>query len=205
MSTALARVPTATVDELASAKQAVPSLLAFIDALPVSVASETKLAESLSATRKLIADLEAQRFAITKPMLEAKRQTDALFSPTTKAFSTLETRIRERLAEMARARILAERAALEAAQTALATGDAAALDEAVGSLPGPVELPGATSKAVWVVAEVDLGLLPEAFKIVSLNREAVDRVLRDHGDADRAPVVPGIRFELDVKIRAKKG
>jgi hypothetical protein len=200
----LARIPPATVDGLASAKQAVPSLLAFIDALPASVESERKLGESLAATRKLIADLEAQRTAITKPMLEAKRQTDALFSPTTKAFSSLETRIRERLAEMARARILAERAALEAAKTALAAGDEAALDEAVGSLQGAVELSGAAAKAVWVVAEVDVGLLPDAYKIVSLNREAVDRVLRDHGDSDRAPVVPGVRFELDVKVRAKR-
>lgn len=200
----LALIQTSTVEELASAKKAVPSLIAFVDALPISAASEKKLAESLSATRKLIADLEAQRTGITKPLLEAKRQTDALFSPTTKAFSSLEARIRERLAEMARARILAERAALEAAQAALAAGDEAALDEAVGSLPGPVELSGAAAKAVWVVAEVDLSLLPEAFKVVSLNREAVDRVLRDHGDSDRPPVVPGIRFELDVKVRAKR-
>lgn len=200
----LARVPPATVEDLASAKKAVPSLLAFVDALPISISSEKKLAESLSATRKLIADLEAQRTAITKPMLEAKRQTDALFSPTTKAFSTLEARIRERLAEMARARILAEREALEAAQTALAAGDDEALGEAVGALQGAVELPGATAKAAWVVAYVDLGLLPDVFKTVELNRDAVDLVLRNHHDPDRPPVVPGLTFELEIRVRAKK-
>jgi hypothetical protein len=189
------------VAELASYKQQAVGLVEFLTHTPCKTPeAEAWYSERLSDVRGLIKVLEDNRTSLTKPLLEAKKRIDAMFSPATKPLKECETIIRDKLRMAACGRLEAERAALRLAETAAATGDSAGVMAALAHVPQHVETTGSTVRMVWKVDSCVVAEMPAEFLMPD---EAALRKVCSAADKDNPPVVPGVVFRLDAALRAK--
>jgi len=190
-------LPPATVEEMNTVQGSVAEMRRYVDSLPSSDAAEDCLYQALSYTRSGIKGLEAQRTEITRPMLAAKRQVDAMFAPASDALADLERRIRERLAEMAVSRAERDESALRAAKAALEAGDLSGVALSTASISGTQR-----AKISWEVASVDMTLLPSEYQIVTADIAAITRAIYAHTGGG-PPTIPGVTFARSAKIRAR--
>lgn len=159
--------------------------------------------EQLNNVRAIIKGLDDQRTSITKPILAGKRAVDALFNPGIKPFEECEEVIRQKVIEYDRAAMAAQDAAMLEAQVAAERGDVRGAIQAIDSMPVLDDASGHTSTRTWAFTVVDFEKVPDSLKL--LNEVLVRTLIKEHlksGNVD-APVVPGLKFDLDVNLRGK--
>lgn len=182
---------------LTSTRRDALGLVEFLSEAPCETpAEEAWFSTQLSNVRALQKGLEERRTAITKPLLEAKRAIDALFSPATKPLAECEGIIRRKLAEAGNRRLAAQRASLLAAETAAVEGRVEDAIEALAAAPVAVKTEGSTSKVVRAWRVVDLASVPREF--LQLDTDALDLAAKKGVES-----IPGIEFYDEVKVRAK--
>jgi hypothetical protein len=190
---------TPDVAKLASMKSQGAELAEFLRSRPCETPEqEAWFSSQLSSVRGLLKMLEDERTSITKPMLDAKRRVDGLFSPATSPLKDCETVIRDKLASAARARFAAEAEARRLAADAAATGDHLGAVEALASAPDAVTTSGSSARAVWRHVVDDFAALPDEYKLT--NHDALAELSKG---ANEPAAVPGVRWYLDAAVRAK--
>lgn len=149
--------------------------------------------------RKALAELEAQRTDITKPILESKRKVDALFKPAKDGIEAVITCCDGRLREAELARRNTQDAALAA--VAHSNVDTATLVVAHGGepvLPGQVR-----ARDDWQIEVLDIKALALAApQLVQVNEQAVRALLKL--GVDPAQFV-GLRITRDIAIVTANG
>lgn len=196
----IVRAVAVDVVSLASYTSQALELGVFLIQQPCKTAEqEAWMSQQLSTVRALLKRLDDQRTALTKPLLEAKRRVDGMFSPATKPLAECESIIRGKLAGAALGRLEREKAALQLAQEAAAMGNTDRVMDALAMVPESVATIGSSVTYRWAVASVDFAALPEEYKTIDHARLAA--VAKAAGAEE--PVVPGVRFERTATVRAK--
>lgn len=161
--------------------------VAFLEAVEdLDVASQADLdfaSELLVSVKAKHKAFEERRTAITKPILAAKREVDALFSPVLKPLETAEGILKEKVGAYAIAREQERRQLMASGET-----NPAAL--------APVELVvGVSVKELWDFEVLDAGAVPRRYLTVDRAQ-----VLMSLGED-----IPGIRFfkRGQVAVRVK--
>lgn len=198
-------VDDASLEKLAEHRSEAAKILEFLQGVEITTPKKRAWAsEQLSNVRALLKTLEEQRTAITKPINAAKRGVDALFSPTTKVLSQCEDELRDMLRDYDVAQLQAERAAALKAQAAFEAGDVeAGVAELAKAPEAPAEASGHSSTMTWKWVVESFAELGDEHKVV--NAASLDALVRAHlaTGSTEPPVVPGVRFEIDVRLRAK--
>jgi len=157
-------------------------------------------AEVLRDVKAKFKEVESKRTGITKPMLEAKRQVDALFKPVLEALAMAEGALKEKIAAYLAATHAANVAAIQAASTAESAEDAAAALATVEAVSTPA---GVSTRVMWepeVIAE-DL-LMPQ---FMSPDYGKIKAWMKLHQDADGKPLpIPGVRFNERTVVISRK-
>ncbi len=125
--------------------------------------------------------LEERRKEITAPLNEALRSANDLFRPALSALLDAEVLLKTKIAAAQTAITRRNREAMEAAQKALAAGDARAAAVAAVAI-APVHAPtGVTTREVWEFRVVDAALVPRQYLSVDekLVRAAVASGVRE--------------------------
>lgn len=198
-------VADATITDLATRKKDGTEILDFLETAKISSPSRREWAsEKFSEVRSIVKELDAQRTAITKPILAAKAGVDKLFMPTIKLFEKAEGTLRRLIADYDRAAAIAEDAALQAAEKAFEAGDEEAGQAALAKVASaPVEASGDSTTKTWAFEVTDFGGLADEYKLA--NDAAIKAFVKAHlatGSTEK-PNLPGVTFTRDVALRAK--
>lgn len=166
----------------------------------LDTAEDARLAtELLSAIATVIGDAEDVRKGLKAPHLKAGREVDARFKEPRTRLEKLRDQLKARLAERVKARLLAERAALEEAKEAAAQGDLERTNAALERVPGPEEVSPPT-RWTWEVGTVDLYGVPPEF--LMLNQAKIREAIK--ASAPNAPDIPGIVFDRKAIVIARR-
>jgi hypothetical protein len=150
-------------------------------------------AVQLAAHEKL-AEIEADRVKITKPMHAAKAAVDALFKKASKPYEALKAECRAKLESwevQKRETLLAARKQAELL-TAQGQNDLAAaiVLDAQDDAPKPYKVAWK-----WVFRVKDVNALPDAWKKTVLNEALAAEYCAAYKDSEFMPNVPGMEFE----------
>lgn len=145
-------------------------------------------------------ELEDKRTGITKPLLEAKRNVDALFKPLQDAYLEAETLLKTKIGAYA-ARVEAERAqAMQRSAEEYAAGGTP-----TDVIPEPAKTAGVSTKQVWDFTVENPDLVPR--ELCSPDPEKI-RAHIWYADTPKTPPrpVPGLAFVLknQVMVRTDK-
>jgi hypothetical protein len=150
-------------------------------------------AEQTLAAKRRFKELEAERTAITGPLLIAKAGVDALFKPVTSALSAVEEALKEKIATFVRQREEERRAVMAASAAEYAAGGTP-----TAIIPAPAQVEGIAVRKVWDFEITDPRLVP---RDLCKPDERLIRLCIQDGDRE----IPGVRiFQRDqVSARAK--
>ena len=169
----------------ASAAQAMIEGLAIVDDESNEFAAE--ILRDVKARHKA---LEKQRKAITTPMLEAKKQVDALFKPPRAALELAEATLKGKITDYIERVDAANTAAIQAASAAETVEDAAAALATVTHADAPT---GVSVRYVWDAEVIAEDLLDRRF--MSPDDSKIKAWAKEHTGPDGAPLaIPGVKF-----------
>jgi hypothetical protein len=143
--------------------------------------------------------IEDQRTSITKPLLEAKRKIDGMFSEALSALVESESVLKRKIADAHLAIQQQNLLAQQAAQAHLQQGDAraaAVASQGIQTMQAPA---GVRFADAWTYRIVDASLLPRQFLTADLKKIAAH--VKTHG---LGMPIPGVTVEKDVSIAAGK-
>lgn len=185
---------------LALAESTSARLVTVIDVLPLdTLADETRAADLLRVIATVIADAETERKARKAPHLAAGREVDELFKAPLEKLRALDGKLRGRLAEKAREREEARRAAVLAATTAPNAQEANA---ALAAVPEDVRHQGVSERHTWAVESVDLRAVPVEYLAIDMPRVRAE--IAEATRAGRAPAVQGIVFRREASVVVRR-
>ena len=167
--------------------------LASAATIPLASQAELDWLGQVRETARLaLAHLEERRTAITKPMMQAKREVDALFAPAKEQCEALLSTCTQRLNEHARQLKAAQDAAL--AQVDAGARDDATLAIAHGGLP---QLPEQVrTQRVFRFEVLDMAQVPQAF--LTVDTDAVMAYVRAKAGQCE---IPGLRIWSEDEVR----
>lgn len=190
------------LNALMAKRQEGQSAIAHVEALPCNTPEEEQTCSHLlTMTRDIVKELEAQRTAITKPLLDAKRGIDNLFRPARQPWEHIESVIRSKIQVFRQARLEAEQAAKEAAYALAAQGQTEQVTEVLATVPVRHETVGIGEGREWTFGVKDKTLVPEEFKAV--DHSAVKIWLKQYKNSEVVPEIPGLVFRRVATVRAR--
>lgn len=177
-------IPADTRTELVRESASATTFLEALDAIAVANQADLDfVGELLVNTKERFKALEDRRTRITKPILAAKREVDALFCPVLDPLKAAEKILKDKIAAYTIARDAERMAALPA----VASGDVAPLALV------PAEMPkGVSMRTQWSYEVTDADALPRQF--LTVDHEALKRHCA-LADTETPPLfVAGIKF-----------
>ena len=159
----------------------------------------TTAAQCLAEVKTKARDLEAQRQAATKPLLEAKRTVDGWFKPALDSLAKAEGAFKMAIAryqDLARA---AMRAAMAEAQKAETATEMVAALAVVDEVKAPV-VKGLSSRTVYKFDLLDAEKLPREYLVPDLKK--IGAVVRTLGEGAN---IPGVRIYSETQISSRAG
>lgn len=178
-----------------------PDAASRVDAFQITTDAEQDFAAQLLHEVKAEWTLvEEKRKKITKPLDEAKRETQAVFKPVLEALKTVETALKDKIAGYMQAKQNANVAAL---QTASHAPSAMAASQSMG-LYEPVQAPqGVSVRQVWKFEVTDPELVPR--HLCSPDMKKIQEELGKKSDKYGQPdLIPGVRVYQEAVVAARK-
>lgn len=178
--------------------------LAVVKDLPCQTEEQEKWwAGCLAKVQTCLAELEAERETLVRPLITDKSRIDGLFKEAARPANDVKALIKAKLQARAEARLAAQTAARQAAQLAAQSGDSGACAEALASIPDAVVTDGSSTSWVWEVETVDTALLPREYWVVDYAQ--LNNVATEARKSETAPVVPGVVFKRTARVAARRG
>lgn len=149
-----------------------------------------RAADWVRQLREVFKVIEAKRTKITRPLLEAKREVDALFDGPKSAIEEAQYHLRREMgAHHARVETERQRVMRESVAT-LAAGQVP-----TAIMPAPVDVPKVNVRQVWEPEIVDAGLVPREYcsPDVSKIKDAIWYADTPHKEPHP---IPGVKFNL---------
>lgn len=150
-------------------------------------------AERLVQAKKRWNELEAERTAITGPLLAAKAGVDALFKPMTTALATAEQLLKEKIGAFTRAREEERRLVMAASAAEFAAGGTP-----TAIIPAPAQAAGVSVRQVWDFEVQDPAAVPR--NLCTPDAKLIRALIPKNGEP---PQVPGVRFFQRDQVAAR--
>ncbi len=171
-----------------------------------TVDSDDDAAEAAALLREIVRKKDvfsALRDGLLKPVKRRVTDFAALFKPALDARTASEVKLKRLLADFTLGKQAEQRkqlaAAAEAAQARQPEAMSTALIAAHEAAPSKLEGVGVRSK--WVVKRIAEDLLPDEYWTPDVKK--IEAVAREASPDDR-PVIPGVVFELDATVSARR-
>ena len=150
-------------------------------------------AERLKDAKVRFNELEAQRTAITGPLLTAKVGVDGLFKPLTTALSQAEQILKMKIAAFTQRREDERRQVMAASAAEHAAGG---IPTAI--IPAPAQATGISVRKVWDFEVLDAAVVPRHLCIP--DPKLIEALIPKEGEP---PQVPGVRFFQRDQVAAR--
>lgn len=162
----LAPILAAVGDHQTQAQQA-RDTIELARALPCATAEQYQTCgEFLRQAQQQLKHYETARKRLTKPLLDAKREVDAIFKPITTAMAAVKEALSDKLLNYDRRAAESKRAALAAIEQAHQTGDQQAVQQHASALEAPPPaLKGVHTRKRWTYRVVDWTKIPLNFML----------------------------------------
>ena len=163
-----------------------------------SEAQEASARALLSTLATIVKEAEALRERDKRPHLQAGREIDALYKDGREPIKAFADALRVRVEARALARLREREAIVATVADASARGDLVTANAALASAPAERAPDSVSEGFTWEAVEIRLREVPDEYKILDMPkvRAEIAAAVRE----DRAPAVPGIRFERKARL-----
>ena len=188
-----------TLAEIETDKSKIGEIWAFVQSFVITSDDDFHFASDILKSAKTVEkEIEQKRVSVTKPILDAKRNADALFKPNLDKLKEIDAVLRKKIGDYL-ARVEAERVAVmhKSAETFNAGGTP------VEIIPERPEAKGISSRAVWAFEVTDPDLVPRQFCSPDVDKIKASRDWSAYNEHFPPPPIPGIRFFQEQKVRVR--